>query len=80
MNRKWRWIWKNNTLLGNAVCFCLTIYSSLTTFGSIIDDLPDRFREVLEDTKRATNFNTFLMTGGPSAMGNGTFRIFTYVF
>ena len=58
--------------------FSVTFFSLLTPF-SVVNALPERFQEVLGETKEYSNFNTFLITGGPCAQGNGGFKIFLYV-
>ena len=56
------------------------ILLSLLTPFSVINALPERYQEVLDETKKCSNFNAFMITGGPSAEGNGSFKIFSYVF
>jgi len=55
------------------------ICSSLTSSDSLIDALPGTLQTALDEVKQRVNFNAFLLTGGPSAMGTGCLQIFPYV-
>ena len=73
-------IWRSNTLPGNAHLFCIAVCLPLTSFNSLINTLPDTLQAALDEVKRSTNFNAFMITGGPCAMGTASFYIFLYVF
>ena len=56
------------------------VFPLLMSFRSLIQQLPESYGKIFQDVKREINFNTFLITGGLCAMGNGTIQILTYVF
>ena len=65
---------------GNGLWLCVVIRSLLTSSHSLIAALPDTLQAALDEVKQRTNFNAFLITGGPGAMGTGTLQVFPYVF
>ena len=65
---------------GNGLWLCVIIHSSLTSSHSLIAALPDTLQAALDEVKQRTNFNAFLITSGPGAMGTGTLQVFPYVF
>ena len=54
------------------LCFSL----SFTSFHSLVNSLPDTIQTVLDEVKESSNFNVFLIAGGPSTVGTSSFHIF----
>lgn len=48
-------------------------------FCSQIESLSEALEAVCDEVKRTTNFNTFVLTGGPTPMGEGGFQLLQYV-
>ena len=80
MNRRRMWIWRSNTTLGDNLLHYVFICLSLTSLYSLIESLPETLQLALDEVKECTNFNVFLLTGGPCGMGTGGLQIFPYIF
>ena len=50
--------------------------ANLCAFRSQVNGLTESLEAVCDEIKSVTNFNTFVLTGGPTPMGTGGFQLF----